>query len=118
VPEPQHANGTNGTAVAATATPPRQRLRGASRVTTERKLGHPCKSRSAEANTTLTPQPMPRERQIEPVMMRQYLAGERYGIGKGTVKKSVALGVVESLKVGRMRLVVMSSLRRHLGLDK
>jgi hypothetical protein len=110
-----HGNGANDTIVDVADTALPQRLRGAERISNGRELGRPRKPRSAEA---LTPQAMPREPQIEPVTMRQHLAGKRYGVSGSTIKKWTASGEVDSRKVGRMRLVVMASLRRRLGLDE
>jgi hypothetical protein len=109
-PEP-HSHGAN----AATETPPRQRLRRAARIATGRKRGRPRKPLAVAA---AAPPPKQREPQAEPIMMRQHLVAKRYGISEGTVKKWTATGEVESRKIGRMRLVLVGSLRRRLGLDE
>jgi hypothetical protein len=78
-----------------------------------RKRGRPRKVMAAAADNSPPPGPP----QAESVMERMFLAAKRYGISKGTLRKWCASGEVESyVPMPRVRLVVIASLRRRLGL--
>ena len=58
---------------------------------------------------------MSRPPALEPLTVRIAEAAAIIGCGTSKMKKLVATGAVESIKIGTMRLVKVSSLRRLVG---
>jgi hypothetical protein len=127
-PAPASPNGSGVVPALCLTEPPdppaAKRLVGAARAAVERKAarlaarpkrGRPRKISAMADNPVPTAPP---EAQAEPVTQRMYVAAKRYGISKGTLRKWCATGEVESyVPMPRVRLVVIASLRRRLGLD-
>jgi excisionase family DNA binding protein len=73
--------------------------------------GRPPGSRNRQSSAT----PVPRSPGLEPLTVRAAEAARIVGCGVSKMKGMIADGTVESVKVGTMRLVRVSSLKRLVG---
>jgi hypothetical protein len=57
---------------------------------------------------------VPRGTMVPPLALRAHLAGAAIGVSSSTMKGMISRGEVETVTIGRMRLVLMDSLRARL----